>query len=92
MMKRSKWKEYMQDVKKYISPYHHCETPVKEFNDILNEAGFDCELCETVERGYTFPNFKLLKRKSQSPLINAVFAFYVQINFNDCISGAVHKT
>lgn len=71
MMKRSKWKQYMQDAKKYISPYYFCDSPVKEFANILSEAGFDCDLCETVERGYTFPNFKVLKRK-------LIYCFYAR--------------
>lgn len=64
MSKNNKWKPYMQNIKRYISPYHHSENPVQEFSEIVVDTGFECHLCKTIDRSYTFPNFTVLKRKS----------------------------
>lgn len=63
MANNNKWKPYMHDYKKYISPYHTCESPAKEFRSILTETGFDCRVCEVLDRSFTFANFNVLKRK-----------------------------
>lgn len=51
----------MQDVKRYISPYHHSKNPVQDFERYLEEAGFEKHICKILQRRFTFPNFTVLK-------------------------------
>lgn len=53
----------MQDVKRYISPYHHSLDPVRDFENHLEEAGFEKHVCEVLNRKFTFPSFNVLKRE-----------------------------
>lgn len=62
MSKSNKWGMYMQDVKRYISPYHHSLDPVRDFERYLEEAGFEKHVCEILGRKFTFPSFTVLKR------------------------------
>lgn len=63
MSRCNKWGMYMQDVKRYISPYHHSLDPVRDFEKHLEEAGFEKHVCEILHRRFTFPSFTVLKRK-----------------------------
>lgn len=85
MSKCNKWKPYMQNIKRYISPYHRSENPAKEFSGILADTGFDCHLCKTIDRSYTFPNFTVLKRKfilynriTENVLESFQYSFYLE--------------
>ncbi|KAL0267368.1 UNVERIFIED_CONTAM: hypothetical protein PYX00_009656 [Menopon gallinae] len=60
------WKEYMQDVENFISPYHRSEDPLRDFLDLISDVGFETVKLECRERNYIF--------QSTSSLRNAIIA------------------
>ncbi|XP_067010242.2 juvenile hormone acid O-methyltransferase isoform X2 [Anabrus simplex] len=50
LAKKPEWKEYMQDVSRFVSPYQHSEDPAEEFATLLHDVGFtsvDCKIRES---------------------------------------------
>ncbi|XP_044254916.1 juvenile hormone acid O-methyltransferase-like [Tribolium madens] len=62
MAKSNKWGPYMNNLKKYISPYHHSDDPETELENLLKKEGFITHLCRVENRLYTFPNFSVLSK------------------------------
>nr|ADV17350.1 juvenile hormone acid methyltransferase [Schistocerca gregaria] len=57
---KPQWKEYMEDARRFISPYHHSEDPAREMNELLCRAGFRVTLCTRQQRSFTFPGHSAL--------------------------------
>lgn len=75
MAKSNKWEPYMNNLKKYISPYHHSEDPETELENLLKKEGFITHLCRVESRSYTFPNFSVLSSMKLLFLQNFSFFF-----------------
>ncbi|XP_049799653.1 juvenile hormone acid O-methyltransferase-like [Schistocerca nitens] len=67
MAKDSRWSEYMQDLKKFISPYEHCEDPVSEFSQLLKNEGFQVLRCYVAPQRVLFPS-KVQRRDPHTEL------------------------
>lgn len=76
MAKSNKWAQYMTNVNKYISPYHHFEEPETELENILKKEGFIVHLCRAEKRAYTFPNFTVLA-STQNSLLFCLILFII---------------
>lgn len=61
LSKKGRWENYMENYKKYISPYQYSENPDKELQEILKSVGFEIHLCKVEERIYIYPNVAVLK-------------------------------
>ncbi|KAK9885660.1 hypothetical protein WA026_012423 [Henosepilachna vigintioctopunctata] len=74
MAKMEKWRSYMKDYEKYISPYHFSSEPTEELNDLLIKLGFHVKICEMTKRSYTFPNLKTLHEcvKAVNPFLKNI--------------------
>lgn len=63
MFKMDKWKKYMQDVKKYISPLQHSKNPEEEYEKLLSDSGFTTRFCTVQDRKFTFTTAETFLRK-----------------------------
>lgn len=61
LSKMGRWQSYMENFKKYVSPYQKSKDPVGELEDILKDVGFDIIICKAEERLYIYPNVAVLK-------------------------------
>ncbi|RZC33710.1 uncharacterized protein BDFB_004499 [Asbolus verrucosus] len=78
MAKSNKWAPYMNNIKKYISPYHHLDNPENELENFLKKEGFISHLCRVEERSYTFPSFSVLSKS-----VSAVNPFIKKLPENE---------
>lgn len=63
MGQSKRWGPYMQDYKKYISPYHFFDDPVEQAERYLEEAGFCIHLCRLENRNFTWLNVETMQSK-----------------------------
>ncbi|TDG45107.1 hypothetical protein AWZ03_008445 [Drosophila navojoa] len=56
-----KWASYMQDVDQFISPLHYSTDPVKQFEELLNEAGFVYKNVELRSEVFVYEGVQTLK-------------------------------
>lgn len=67
-----KWREHMQDVKDYITPYQHSVDPIALVTDFLYESKFTDFQVEIKDRLYIYLDVDILKAsvKSVNPFIS----------------------
>lgn len=64
LSKKGRWESYMENFKKYVSPYQKSKDPVGELETILKDVGYEILLCKAEERIYVYPNVTVLKSKT----------------------------
>ncbi|XP_038118763.1 juvenile hormone acid O-methyltransferase [Culex quinquefasciatus] len=62
LSKTDKWKKYMSDVDRFISPYQYCENPSEEIGKILSSVGFNKYKIQIMDRIYEYKGIDSLKR------------------------------
>ncbi|XP_049855433.1 ubiquinone biosynthesis O-methyltransferase-like [Schistocerca gregaria] len=72
--KDSRWSEHMQDLKKFIFPYEHCEDPLSEFSQLLKSEGLQVLRCYVAPQRVLFPS-----KVQHTDFLKSVYAFL------DCI-------
>jgi len=77
LSKNGRWESYMENFKKYVSPYQNSENPETELEKLLKDVGFEVEVCKVEPRIYVYPNVAVLKKS-----ITAVSPFYNKIPDN----------
>jgi juvenile hormone-III synthase len=63
LSRMNKYSKYMNDVEKFISPYHFEEHPLEIFTDLLYDAGFKIFHIEIKSKIFVFDDVELLKCK-----------------------------
>lgn len=63
LSKNKRWKPYVSNFKKFVSPYQESKHPVEELEEHLTKVGFNIHLCKIEERLYIYPNIAVLKSK-----------------------------
>ncbi|CAO1315338.1 unnamed protein product [Diamesa serratosioi] len=61
-----KYKDYMNDVDDYVSPYHFVENPLYVINKYLNAVGFKKSHVEIKEKFFIYDNLEILKSSWKS--------------------------
>ncbi|EDS34350.1 juvenile hormone acid methyl transferase [Culex quinquefasciatus] len=61
LSKTDKWKKYMSDVDRFISPYQYCENPSEEIGKILSSVGFNKYKIQIMDRIYEYKGIDSLK-------------------------------
>lgn len=61
LSKSGRWESYMENFKNYVSPYQYSSNPDEELKVLLDEVGFQTEVCKVEERIYVYPNAAVLK-------------------------------
>ncbi|KAF2903031.1 hypothetical protein ILUMI_03149 [Ignelater luminosus] len=77
LSKSGRWESYMENFKNYVSPYQYSSNPDKELKELLEEVGFQTQVCKVEERIYVYPNAAVLKKS-----VTAVSPFYNKIPEN----------
>lgn len=61
MAKMSKWKDFMLDVGKFISPYQNSTNPTKDIGNAMCDAGFSDFVVEVRDKIFVFEGVENLK-------------------------------
>lgn len=64
--KLPKWKTYMSDVERFVSPFQHSKRPDDDLKKLLESIGFRVKLCKLETRTYVFEGLQAWKSKSNS--------------------------
>jgi juvenile hormone acid methyltransferase len=56
-----KYSKYMDDVDKFICPYHHEEKPMEVFESILKHVGFKISHLEMRDQVFIYDSVELLR-------------------------------
>lgn len=62
---QSRWSPYMQDVKRYISPYQYSASPADELGGVLYAAGFGEYSVQVLERVFVYEGLDVLRSEYQ---------------------------
>jgi hypothetical protein len=63
LSKFSKYKRFMRDVRKFVSPYHNEKRPLQMVKQYCDDVGLDVKHLEIREQVYVFENSEELKGK-----------------------------
>ncbi|XP_069675150.1 juvenile hormone acid O-methyltransferase-like [Periplaneta americana] len=87
---KPEWRIYMEDVHRFISPYHQSEDPGEEFNELLREVGLDVIKCECRKNEYTYNSTDCLKEsiKAVNPFLDRIPQNLHEEYLNDCLLEA----
>lgn len=80
LSKTDKWKKYMSDVDRFISPYQYCENPSEEIGKILSSVGFNKYKIQIMDRIYEYKGIDSLKRKYSR--VYVVILPYLRLSLN----------
>lgn len=58
-----KWSIYMEDVKKFVTPYQHSKNAVKEISDYLEKSMFTKYKVVERDRIFIYQNINILRGK-----------------------------
>ncbi|XP_045447624.1 juvenile hormone acid O-methyltransferase-like [Melitaea cinxia] len=61
LSRSTRWKFWLKDVERFISPYHDCQDPVKKVKQMMTSIGFTSVEVEFLQKAFTFPNLDALK-------------------------------
>ncbi|CAD7079460.1 unnamed protein product [Hermetia illucens] len=92
LSQNNKWAPFMEDVDRFISPYHHRENPAADFNELLKSTGFTTYNVKLVDKTYVYGGLNTLKRN-----VSAINPFLVNMSpnereefFEDYIKTIIH--
>jgi hypothetical protein len=79
LSKMKKYSRFMEDVEKFISPYHYEEKPLEVFESTLTQIGFTISHMEIRDQIFIYDNLDLLKCKPVLRILHPLF-FHQNIN------------
>ncbi|XP_045447622.1 juvenile hormone acid O-methyltransferase-like [Melitaea cinxia] len=61
LSRSTRWKLWMKDVERFISPYHDCQEPEKKVKQLMTSIGFTSVEVECLQKTFVYPNLDALK-------------------------------
>ncbi|XP_045447495.1 juvenile hormone acid O-methyltransferase-like [Melitaea cinxia] len=61
LSRSTKWKLWIKDVERFISPYHDCQDPEKKVEQMMMAIGFTSVEVECLQKTYVYPNLDAFK-------------------------------
>ncbi|XP_045447625.1 juvenile hormone acid O-methyltransferase-like [Melitaea cinxia] len=61
LSRSTKWKLWMEDVERFISPYHDCQEPEKKVKQLMTSIGFTSVEVKCLQKTFVYPDLDVLK-------------------------------
>ncbi|XP_053630408.2 juvenile hormone acid O-methyltransferase [Cherax quadricarinatus] len=91
MSLKTRWQQYMKDVKSYISVYQDKTDPAQVMADLAEDVGFQILSCEAPELEFVFDNINYLKNaiKAVNPFLKRIPKEDQEAFLKECLAELV---